>query len=120
MLRAPSFAFALLAAATLCRAEPPKGKPVQPDKEDLAKLQAVTTGLKGKVSWCTSRDANHDIYISTVDGSDAKPLTKGPKTDWYSRFSPDGKQVIFNRSKLDWTIETDANFPERWDTWIIN
>jgi WD40-like Beta Propeller Repeat len=119
MPRALPAAFVLL-AAVLCRAEPPKGKPVQPDKEDLAKLQAVTKGLKGRIIWSTSRDANHDIYISNVDGSDAKPLTKGPKTDWYSRFSPDGKQVIFNRSKLDWTIETDANYPERWDTWIIN
>ncbi len=116
---ASALALVCLAAAAL-NAGPPKGKPVQPEQEDLAKVQALTGGLKGKIIWSTSRDANHDIYISNVDGSDAKPLTKGPKTDWYSRFSPDGKQVIFTRSKLDWTIETDANYPERWDTWIIN
>jgi Tol biopolymer transport system component len=101
-------------------AGPPKGKPGKPDAEELARMQAVTKGLKGRIIWSTSRDGNHDIYISNVDGTDEKPLTKGPKTDWYSRFSPDGKKVIFTRSKLDWTIETDANYPERWDTWIIN
>lgn len=112
--------FCLLLLATLAFSEPPKGKPVQPEPEELARLQALTKGLKGRIIWSTSRDGNHDIYISNVDGSDAKLLTKGPKTDWYSRFSVDGKQVIFTRSKLDWTIETDANYPDRWDTWVIN
>ena len=101
-------------------AEPPKGKPVEPEKEETAANQALTKGLKGKIIWSTSRDGNHDIYIQNIDGSDMKPLTKGPKTDWYSHFSPDGKQVLYTRSKMDWTVETDANYPERWDTWVIN
>ncbi len=108
------------ALSGLALAQPPKGKPGKIEAEEAAKIQALTKGLKGKIIWSTSRDGNHDIYIMNVDGSDAKPLTKGPKTDWYSHFSPDGKQVLFNRSKLDWTIETDANYPERWDTWVIN
>jgi hypothetical protein len=108
---------ACLAAAAF--AGPPKGSPGKPEPEETAALQALTKGLKGRIIWSTSRDGNHDIYIANVDGSDAKPLTKGPKTDWYPRFSPDGKKVLFTRSKLDWTIETD-DFAERWDTWIIN
>lgn len=116
---ATSTAFALaLAGAAL--AGPPKGAPVTPEKDELAASQALTKGLKGKVIWSTSRDGNHDIYIMNIDGSDMKPLTKGPKTDWFSHFSPDGKRVLFTRSKMDWTIETDANYPERWDTWVIN
>jgi hypothetical protein len=113
-------ALCALALAGAALAGPPKGAPVTPDKGELAKGQALTQGLKGKIVWSTSRDGNHDIYIMNVDGSDPKPLTKGPKTDWYSHFSPDGKQVLFTRSKMDWTIETDANYPERWDTWVIN
>ena len=109
-----------LAGVTHLFAEPPRGKPVTPEPEELAAMQALTKNLKGKIIWSTSRDGNHDIYIMNVDGTDMKPLTHGPKTDWYSRFSPDGKRVIFTRSKIDWTIETDANFPERWDTWCIN
>jgi hypothetical protein len=112
-----TFALALAGAAL---AGPPKGAPVTPEKDELATSQALTKGLKGKVIWSTSRDGNHDIYIMNIDGSDMKPLTKGPKTDWFSHFSPDGKRVLFTRSKMDWTIETDANYPERWDTWVIN
>ncbi|MDB5105923.1 MAG: domain protein beta Propeller [Fibrobacteres bacterium] len=107
-------------AGQAAHALPPKGAPVQPEAAETVALQALTKGLKGKIIWSTSRDANHDIYIANIDGSDAKPLTKGPKTDWYSHFSPDGKVVLFTRSKIDWTIETDANYPERWDTWTIN
>jgi hypothetical protein len=110
--------FSLL--TSLAQAAPPKGKPVTPEPAELAAMQALTKNLKGKIIWSTSRDGNHDIYIMNIDGSDAKPLTKGPKTDWYSRFSADGKQVLFTRSIMDWTVETDANYPERWDTWVIN
>jgi hypothetical protein len=109
-----------LVLALRAGAEPPRGKPGQPEPEETAKLRDLTKNLKGKIIWSTSRDANHDIYIMDANGTGAKSLTRGPKTDWYSRFSPDGKKIIFTRSKLDWTIETDANFPERWDTWIIN
>ncbi len=101
-------------------AEPPRGRPVTPEPEEQAAQKALTQNLKGKIIWSTSRDANHDIYIMNIDGTDSHPLTKGPKTDWYSRFSPDGKLVLFTRSKLDWTIETDANYPERWDTFVIH
>jgi len=118
MIALPSALALCLAAAAL--AGPPKGAPVKPEPADLAASQAFTKGLKGKIVWSTSRDGNHRIYIMNIDGSDMKPLTKGTKTDWYSHFSPDGKQVLFNRSKIDWIIETDANFPERWDTWVIN
>ncbi len=104
----------------LAHAGPPKGKPVTPEPAEEATRKALTEHLKGKVIWSTSRDGNHDIYIMNIDGSEMHPLTKGPKTDWFSHFSPDGKRVLFTRSKLDWTIETDANYPERWDTWVIN
>ncbi len=112
--------FSLIFTANQTWAGPPLGKPVQPEPQELASMQALTKGLKGKIIWSTSRHGNHDIYIMNIDGSDSKPLTKGPKTDWYSHFSPDGKKVLFTRSKLDWTVETDANYPERWDTWVIN
>jgi hypothetical protein len=120
LIAAATAMLGLAGLGTKAFALPPKGSAGKPEAAEAATAQALTKGLKGKIVWSTSRDANHDIYISNIDGSDAKPLTKGPKTDWYSHFSPDGKAVLFNRSKIDWTIETDANYPERWDTWIIN
>ncbi len=117
---APRTWLAITALAWTAQAQPPRGKPVKPGADEAAKMQAVTQGLKGKVIWSTSRDNNHDIYMMNIDGSDVHAVTKGPKTDWFSHFSKDGKQILFTRSKRDWTIETDANYPERWDTWVIN
>lgn len=54
-----------------------------------------------------------------ADGSDIRRLSGSNKTDWYPRISPNGRLVIFTRSKLDWQSETDANYPERWDTWVV-
>ncbi len=99
--------------------QPPRGKPVEPTAEEAAKLSGLKGKLNGFIVWSTSRDGNHDIYRMNADGTDPKPLTLGPKTDWYPRISPDGKQVLFGRSQLDWTTEEDANKPELWDTWVI-
>src|SRR3954467_5612096 len=81
MYRFPIFAVLLTAGLTF--AEPPKGSPGKPTPEEASNFAALTKGMKGKVIWSTSRDGNHDIYIMNVDGTDMKPLTKGPKTDWY-------------------------------------
>jgi len=104
---------------TVTSAQPAKGKPVEPDKKEAALLAGIHGKIKGHIAWSTSRNGNHDIYLMKADGTEPMRLTKTNKTDWYPRFSPDGKKVLFTRSKIDWTIETDAGEPERWDTWII-
>ena len=55
-----------------------------------------------------------------ADGTAKSQLTKSKKTDWFSRFSPDGQKVIFTRSKMDWMAEPNAKNYKAWDTWIIN
>ncbi|MBL8025831.1 MAG: PD40 domain-containing protein [Fibrobacteres bacterium] len=109
-----------LALATSLLAGPPKGKSVEAEADEVALFSALKGKINAKIVWSTSRDDNHDIFIMNGDGTDVKPLTRGPKTDWFSRFSPDGQQVIFTRSKMDWTAEPNADNPQLWDTWIIN
>lgn len=101
-------------------AGPPKGASVQPADGEAALLAGLKGKITGKIVWSTSRDGNHDIYMMNADGTDPKALTKGPKTDWFSRFSPDGSKVIFTRSKMDWTAEANADNEKMWDTWIIS
>jgi hypothetical protein len=110
---------ALFLATVDLEAQPPRGETVQPSSEDAAKLQATRGKPKGFIVWSTSRNGNHDIYRMDADGTGARPLTKGPKTDWYPRVSPDGKKILFTRSKLDWSSEDDANKFDLWDTWIV-
>ncbi len=118
MIRIAMLLSAVLVSSLM--AGPPKGKPVEPTSDEAKSLAAIKGKIKGKIAWSTSRDGNHHIYIMDADGGNQTQLTKGPKTDWFSRISPDGKQVIFTRSKMDWTTEPQAENPNLWDTWIIN
>lgn len=109
-----------LSAVVAWAGRAPKGKPVKPKKQQVQQQAALTAKVTGKVVWSSSRDGNHDIFIMNTNGTEKKHLTTSPKTDWFSRFSPDGSKVIFTRSKMDWTIETNAKNFKMWDTWIIN
>lgn len=107
----------LLSATAFCQA--PKGQPTNPTPDEAAAQKALAAKVSGFVVWSSSREGNHKIYSMSPDGSNFRRLTSGNKTDWYPRISPDGKKVVFTRSKLDWTAEPDANYPERWDTWVV-
>ncbi len=106
-------------SAALC-AQAPKGTPATPAAGEQASLAALTGKTSGLIAWSSSRVGNHKIFVMDADGSGTRQVTRGNKTDWYPRISPDGKRILFTRSKLDWTAETNANFPERWDTWVVN
>lgn len=107
-----------LAVAGFCQA--PKGAPGTPAPDEQARLAALAGKANGLIAWSSSRVGNHKIFVMDADGSGTRQVTRGNKTDWYPRISPDGRRILFTRSKLDWTAETNANFPERWDTWVVN
>ncbi len=108
---------ALVASSAL--AGPPMGKPVEPTPAESQALMALKGKVHGVIAWSTSREGNHKIWLMNADGTNPHRISSGTKTDWYPKISPDGKHVLFTRSKLDWQSETDANYPERWDTWIV-
>lgn len=118
MIRSAFVLPVLLATATFAQA--PKGQPVAMTPAEQAAIVGLAGKIDGVIVWSTSRDGNHKIYAMDANGRNAHPITHGTKTDWYPRISPDGRRVLFTRSKLDWTAETNANYPERWDTWIVN
>jgi len=114
-------AFALAALILLggCRAltgRPPTGsveEATAAQRDAMARLRDKVDGL---VVWSSSRFGNHDIFRMRTDGSDLRQLTQGEEVDWYPRFSPDGKQILFTRSRLAaWVSEQDSNRPGKWD-----
>ena len=61
---------------------------------------------------CVSPDGSHiafvryaphgcDIYCANVDGSDARQLTTDQKFNWSPRWSPDGRQILFETTRND-------------------
>ncbi len=100
--------------------EAPIGSPAKMSRKEAKALEALKGTIKGKIVWSTSRvNSRHDIWIMNADGTDKKALTKSDNVDWFPRISPDGKRVLFSRSKSGWVPETDAKFYDKWDLWII-
>ena len=110
----------LLNAASTVFAGPPTGESAKATVEEERALQGMNGRIKGKIAWSSSREGNHRIFVMNCDGSDAHRVTQTSHTDWFSRFSPDGKQILYCRSKLDWSMESEVDHNKMWDTWIIN
>jgi Tol biopolymer transport system component len=112
----------LLALASGCSAlggAPPKGSEDAPEEAELAQMKAVGQKAGGVIVWSSSRLGNHDLFTMKTDGSDVKPITKGDEVDWFPRFSPDGSQILFVRSKKGWVSEKDANDSDKWDLFTV-
>lgn len=123
MRKLSAIALSALCGATLLFAqEAPTGSSTNIESADQALLSALKGTIKGKIVWCSSRaNSKHDIWIMNADGTEQKALTIAPNTvDWFPRFSSDGKQVVFTRSKMGWVKESDAEMFDKWDIWTIN
>jgi hypothetical protein len=100
--------------------QPPLGASSQLSAEENASRERIRGKVSGLIVWSSSRFGNHDILRMKTDGSDVRALTSGDEVDWYPRFSPDGKQILFVRSKKGWVAERDANQPEKWDQFVMS
>jgi hypothetical protein len=103
-----------------CAGKAPAGAGGTLAAEDTAALARIHAKVDGRVVWSSSRFGNHDILVMKTDGSDVKALTSGEAVDWFPRFSPDGTQILFVRSKKGWVYERDANEPDKWDQYLMN
>ncbi len=49
----------------------------------------------GIISFLTTRDGNFEIYSMSIDGTKITNLTKNKALDFWSSWSPDGKNILF-------------------------
>jgi nucleoside-diphosphate-sugar epimerase len=112
----------LAVSLTACASmgKPPQGAEARLSADENAALARIRQKVDGAIVWSSSRLGNHDIFLMKTDGTGVKALTSGEQVDWYPRFSPDGKQILFVRSKKGWVSEQDANRPEKWDQYVMD
>ena len=112
---------AFAATSVFAQQGAPTGAAVDPTADEQKALNALKGKLEGAIVWATSRaNSHHDIWIMNADGTNPRALTQGDNVDWFPRISPDGSTVLFNRSKGGWVPENDANYPEKWDLWMVD
>lgn len=113
----------LLALAPGCSAisgTAPKGSEDAPEEAELSHMKEVGGRAAGTIVWSSSRLGNHDLFTMKTDGSDVKAITKGDQVDWFPRFSPDGSQILFVRSRQGWVSEKESNDSDKWDLYTIH
>ena len=79
--------------------------------------RGVRVGADGRRLAVSNGPHNAAIYLVNADGSGERQLTHpGTRSDWYPRWSPDGKRISFERGTYDY----NADDLENTRVWIMN
>ena len=52
--------------------------------------------------WSSNRTGNHELYLLDLRTRAVRQLTNTPQVEFFSRFSPDGRRILFTRSQRDY------------------
>lgn len=80
-------------------------------------IRAATRGLKAKIAWSSNRSGSHELYLLTLPELKLERLTRNDRVDFYCRFSPDGRELVFVRSQKPWVSERDW---KQWDVYRLD
>ncbi len=96
---------------------PRKGKLRQLTEAERSAFRELAQRLDAEIVWSSNRDGNHELYLMDLRSQEVRRLTRHPHVDFFSRFSPDGKKIVFMRSQRPW-----VSFREEtaWDIYLVN
>jgi Tol biopolymer transport system component len=83
---------------------------------EQAAVRELGRRLDGLLLWSSNRDGHHQLYLIDLRQESVKRLTSSPHVNSFSRFSPDGRQIVFARSQQEYVTFRDAT---RWDLFVI-
>jgi Tol biopolymer transport system component len=73
--------------------------------------------LGARVVWSSNRTGNHELYLLDLRARAVRRLTNTPQVEFFSRFSPDGRRILFARSQREYVSPRD---PTAWDVYVMN
>jgi hypothetical protein len=94
-----------------------QGEMLAPAGPQLQAIRGLGERLSGRLVWSSNRDGNHEIYLINVATLEEQRLTDNPHVDFFARFSPDGRRIVFLRSRPEYTSVREAL---SWDVWLMN
>jgi hypothetical protein len=84
---------------------------------EQAAVAALAGRLDARIVWSSNRSGDHELYLLDLRTRDLRRLTRDPHVDFFARFSPDGRRLVFLRSQRPWVSfrETGA-----WDVHVMD
>jgi WD40-like Beta Propeller Repeat len=80
-------------------------------------LRALAQGPDAVVTWSSNRSGNHELYVLDLRKQSVRRLTHHPNVDFFGRFSPDGRRLVFLRSQREWVSARDRG---AWDVLVMD
>jgi Tol biopolymer transport system component len=96
---------------------PPRQGAEPLDARERAAFGLLADRLDARIVWSSNREGNHEIYLLDLNAREIKRLTDNSHVDFFSRFSPDGTQILFARSRLEWVSFRDI---DDWDIYVMD
>jgi hypothetical protein len=84
---------------------------------ELNAVAALARRLGGLVVWSSNRTGNHELYLLDLKSGTVRQLTHTPYVEFFSRFSPDGRRIVFTRSQREYVSFRDST---AWDVYVIS
>jgi dipeptidyl aminopeptidase/acylaminoacyl peptidase len=85
-----------------------------PEREAVGTLARQLTG---QIVWSSNRSGNHELYLLDLGSRTVRKLTNTPYVEFFSRFSPDGRRIVFTRSQKEYVTFRDTT---AWDVYVMN
>ena len=98
------------------REAPGPGAIIEMGLTEMSALDDVWGDHKGFIVWSSTMYGEHDLVRMEWPSGQMKRLTRGPFVDNTPKISPEGKRVVFARSRQAWVSFRNL---EEWDIWIL-
>jgi dipeptidyl aminopeptidase/acylaminoacyl peptidase len=86
-------------------------------RTERSAVDALADRLGGLIVWSSNRTGNHELYLVDLRTRTLRQLTHTPQVEYFSRFSPDGRRILFTRSQRDYVSPRE---PSAWDVYVMN